>query len=94
MRIRLSPRSSAAKTRDDLQTPVVQPKVAKTRKGRGTGEEVIMWLLIGILLVIVWVFSFVVFKVTSWALHLLILFAILAAIMQLVRWFRTRNTKL
>ncbi len=52
-----------------------------------------MFLLIGILLLVVWVFSFVVFKVTSWALHLLILFAILAGIMQVVRWVRTRGTK-
>ncbi len=52
-----------------------------------------MWILIGLVLIIAWVVSFVAFKVTGWALHLLIVFAILAGIMQVVRWFRTRNTR-
>ncbi len=52
-----------------------------------------MWLVMGIVLVVFWALSFVVFKVTSWALHLLILFAALAGIMQLVRWFRERGSK-
>lgn len=52
-----------------------------------------MWLVIGIVLVVFWAFSFVVFKVTSWALHLLILFAAIAGVMQLVRWFRERRSR-
>lgn len=52
-----------------------------------------MWLLIGLVLVIAWVVFFVAFKVTSWALHLLIVFAILAGIMQAVRWIRARAAK-
>lgn len=50
-----------------------------------------MWLGLGVLLLIVWGVSFLVFKVAGWAIHLLILAAVVAGIIHLVGWIRNKN---
>lgn len=45
---------------------------------------------IGLLLVVIWVVAFLVMKVTSFAIHLLLLAAIVFAVLQLVGRFRQR----
>ena len=44
-----------------------------------------MLLAIGILLVIGWVTGFLVFHVTSFAIHVLLVFAVIAIVMHLMR---------
>lgn len=41
-----------------------------------------MWLIIGIVLVLVWIGSFTLLHVTSWAIHLLIIFAVISFVAQ------------
>ncbi|MBA3273072.1 MAG: hypothetical protein H0T11_04260 [Chthoniobacterales bacterium] len=48
-------------------------------------------LAIAILLVVIWVVARVVLAVTSVALHLLWIFAIIAAVIWLISWFRNRT---
>ncbi len=49
-----------------------------------------MWILIGIGLLIVWAISFFVFKVASWAIHLLIVAAVIAVAIDVFRWIKAR----
>jgi len=51
-----------------------------------------MWLGVGALLLIVWAVSFVVYKAAGWAIHLLVLGAVVAAIIHLVGWMRNRRS--
>jgi hypothetical protein len=44
-----------------------------------------MLLVIGILLAIAWIFGFVVFHVASWAIHLLIVLAVISVIWHFTR---------
>lgn len=50
-----------------------------------------MWLGIGVLLLIVWGVSFLIFKVAGFAIHLLIIGAVIAGIVQLIQWIRHKN---
>jgi hypothetical protein len=51
-----------------------------------------MWLGVGALLLIVWAVSFVVYKAAGWAIHLLILGAVIAGVIHLVRWMKNRSS--
>jgi len=44
-----------------------------------------MWIVIAIILVVAWVLGFIVFHVSSFLIHLLILFAVIALIYHFVR---------
>jgi hypothetical protein len=50
-----------------------------------------MWLVIGVLLVVAWATAFVVFKVTSLAIHLLILAAVVSLAVHTVQRIRHRH---
>lgn len=51
-----------------------------------------MWLALGALLVVVWGLSFFVFKVAGWAIHLLILGAVVAAVIHIIRKLRSSSS--
>ncbi len=53
-----------------------------------------MLLAIGILLVIGWVTGFLVFHVTSFAIHVLLVFAVIAIVMHLMREEKRRPEQL
>jgi TM2 domain-containing membrane protein YozV len=50
-----------------------------------------MWLGVGVLLLIVWSVSFLVFKVAGWAIHILIAGAVIAGLLHLVRRLRNKR---
>jgi hypothetical protein len=50
-----------------------------------------MWLGLGVLLLIIWSVSFLVFKVAGWAIHILIVGAIIAGLVHLVARFRNKR---
>jgi len=49
-----------------------------------------MWIFVGVLLLIAWVVGFIVFKVASWAIHLLVLAALIAIGIDVFHWIRRR----
>jgi|GEM_PF-3023090 len=51
-----------------------------------------MWLALAVLLTVVWAVSFAVFKVAGWAIHLLIIAAVITGIIHLFQWMRHRRT--
>jgi hypothetical protein len=48
-----------------------------------------MWLALGAVLIVVWALSFLVFKVAGWAIHLLIIGAVVAAVVHIVSRMRS-----
>lgn len=48
-----------------------------------------MFVTLAIILAIAWLFGFVVFHVASWAIHLLLIFAVISFVMS---FFRGRGT--
>ena len=44
-----------------------------------------MWLVIGLVLVLLWLGSFVVFHVTAFAIHLLLIFAVISVVFHFLR---------
>ena len=52
-----------------------------------------MLLLLGIVLAIAWILAWGVYHVTSAAIHLLLLFAVIAAVLHLVRSVSARTPK-
>ena len=51
-----------------------------------------MLLLLAIILAIAWIFGFTVYHVTSGAIHLLLLLALIAVVVHFVRGTRSRTT--
>lgn len=50
-----------------------------------------MWVVAGAVLLVAWVLGFVVFKVASAALHLLIVAAVVAGVIHLYRNYKARH---
>ncbi len=48
-----------------------------------------MWLIIGIVLVLAWVGGFVIFHVSGFLIHLLLIFAVISIVFHFLRGSRT-----
>jgi len=56
----------------------------RARRGNLTGKKVIMFLILAVVLVLLWIGGFFVLHISSFLIHLLLIFALIAIVMNFV----------